>query len=230
MGFRSLQHIQESKVHTSRVLPTRFVPPSGFGYPLDGFLPSIPRRLCFAPTALVGFALRSILLPTVARPFPSRLPHIPFVIAVGSANEWQFGPARPGFWGLDRPEFLADRCAVNASAAGCSLGLVPLQGPLPKTSTRISPGLLSRALPTSRPFRRKHPFASRHPRVSIGLRLALNCMGVCTPHRQGNPRGFAPVHPFSFGPSAALAMCSPCIASHITADCPMRFGPHPNLP
>jgi hypothetical protein len=43
-------------------MPTRFVPPSGFGYPLGGLLPSIPRRFCFAPAALLGFTLRSVLL------------------------------------------------------------------------------------------------------------------------------------------------------------------------
>jgi len=43
-------------------LPARYVPPSGFGYPLDGLLPSIPSRFFFAPAALVGFTLRSFLL------------------------------------------------------------------------------------------------------------------------------------------------------------------------
>ena len=42
--------------------PARFGPPSGFGYPLDGLSPSDPRRFCFAPAALLGFALRSFLL------------------------------------------------------------------------------------------------------------------------------------------------------------------------
>jgi hypothetical protein len=43
-------------------LPTRHVPPSGFGYPLDGLLPLIPCRLYFAPAALMGFTLRSFPL------------------------------------------------------------------------------------------------------------------------------------------------------------------------
>jgi hypothetical protein len=43
-----------------RAFSTRFGPPSGFGYPLDGLRPSNPRRLCFAPAALLGFALRSL--------------------------------------------------------------------------------------------------------------------------------------------------------------------------
>jgi hypothetical protein len=34
-----------------------FGPPSGFGYPLDGFRPSTPGRACFVPTALLGFHL-----------------------------------------------------------------------------------------------------------------------------------------------------------------------------
>jgi hypothetical protein len=49
---------EASKVYLSRVCLARFVPSSGFGYPLDGFLPSIPCRFCFAPAALLGFALR----------------------------------------------------------------------------------------------------------------------------------------------------------------------------
>jgi len=62
MSFGSLQHMQEAKVHRSRVLRTRDVPPSGFGYPRDGLLPSHPGRFCFIPAALMGFTLRSFLL------------------------------------------------------------------------------------------------------------------------------------------------------------------------
>jgi hypothetical protein len=48
------------KVHLTRALPARYVPPPGFGYPLDGFLPSCPCQLCFTPAALLGFTLRSL--------------------------------------------------------------------------------------------------------------------------------------------------------------------------
>jgi hypothetical protein len=41
---------------------THFVPPTGFGHPLGGFLPPSTGRLCFTPTALMGFALRSFPL------------------------------------------------------------------------------------------------------------------------------------------------------------------------
>lgn len=44
-------------------MPARGVPRSGFGYPLRGFLPANPGRFCFTPAALLGLALRSILLP-----------------------------------------------------------------------------------------------------------------------------------------------------------------------
>ena len=53
---------QGTKVHLSWALPAHYVPPSGFGYPLDGLLPSDPCQLCFTPTALLGFALRSFPL------------------------------------------------------------------------------------------------------------------------------------------------------------------------
>jgi hypothetical protein len=45
----------------------RYVPSSGFGYPLDGLLPPSPCRPCFVPAALMGFALRSFLLPAGTR-------------------------------------------------------------------------------------------------------------------------------------------------------------------
>jgi hypothetical protein len=39
-------------------LPVRYGPPSGFGYPLDGFRPALPCRFSFTPAALLGFTLR----------------------------------------------------------------------------------------------------------------------------------------------------------------------------
>jgi hypothetical protein len=52
--------------------PARSGPSSGFGYPLDGLRPSEPRRFCFAPAALLGFALRSFLLPNGSRGITTR--------------------------------------------------------------------------------------------------------------------------------------------------------------
>jgi hypothetical protein len=55
VGFRSLQHMLGPGIHRSRACLSRYVPPAGFAYPLDGFLPPGPRRPCFVPAALVGF-------------------------------------------------------------------------------------------------------------------------------------------------------------------------------
>jgi hypothetical protein len=77
MGFGSLQHMEGFEVHHSRAKAARFVPPSGFGYPLDGFLPRIPGRFCFTPAALLGFTLRRFHLPggfTAFRPERTHLP------------------------------------------------------------------------------------------------------------------------------------------------------------
>jgi hypothetical protein len=48
---------------TAGVASARYGPPSGFGYPLGGLRPPSPCRFCFTPAALLGFALRSFLLP-----------------------------------------------------------------------------------------------------------------------------------------------------------------------
>jgi hypothetical protein len=125
MGFASLQHIQGTKVHLPRALPARFVPPPGFGYPLDGFLPSYPRRSCFIPTALLGFALRSIPLPRDSRAFPLARPTYRFTLP--SSHRRGGRPAGkaavPGFDPLRSPwrtgPLLTHRCA------GCSLGIPP---------------------------------------------------------------------------------------------------------
>jgi hypothetical protein len=68
LGFASLQHLPASRVHCSRVCLARYVPPSGFGYPLGGLLPAALGRACFVPTAFVGFSLRSLLLPKGGSP------------------------------------------------------------------------------------------------------------------------------------------------------------------
>ncbi len=62
--------LQASAVHLLRACLTRYVPPSGFGYPLGGFLPPRPCQPFFMPAALLGFALRSFPLPKGIRRFP----------------------------------------------------------------------------------------------------------------------------------------------------------------
>jgi hypothetical protein len=85
-------------------LPTCYVPPSGFDYPLDGLLPSIPCRSFFVPAALMGFALRSFLLTEGIRSVTTRThPHT--VSPVGApAAEAVDRPNRPRFLGFDPSE------------------------------------------------------------------------------------------------------------------------------
>jgi hypothetical protein len=102
-----------SKVHLTRVLPARYVPPSGFGYPLDGFLPSAPCRFCFTPAALLGFTLRSFLLP---RRYPVRFraggTHIPFLLPLYPVPKHGAGTAGRGSWALTLPGIPDDRACV----------------------------------------------------------------------------------------------------------------------
>jgi hypothetical protein len=93
-----------SKVHWPRALPARYVPPSGFGDPLGGFLPSVPCRLCFAPAALVGFALRSFLLPQGNPGVATGKPPRTVLPAVVSAAETADRPGRPRFLGFTPSE------------------------------------------------------------------------------------------------------------------------------
>jgi len=73
MDFRSLQHVPRPEIHRPRVLPARFVAPSGFGYPLDALLSPIPGRFYFTPAALMGFTLRSFLLAKGMRTVSDRM-------------------------------------------------------------------------------------------------------------------------------------------------------------
>jgi hypothetical protein len=89
-----------SKVHLSRALPARYVPPSGFGFPLGGFLPSVPCRFCFAPAALMGFALRSFLHPQGNPGVATGMPPRTVSPAVVSVAETTDRPGRPRFLGF----------------------------------------------------------------------------------------------------------------------------------
>jgi hypothetical protein len=100
MGFCSLQHTQPRRSTRSRASQARFVPSSGFGYPLDGFLPSRSCRSCFVPAALMGFALRSFFLPCgIAGVSADKNP--PAVLLCGiPATEAASRPAEPRLLGF----------------------------------------------------------------------------------------------------------------------------------
>jgi hypothetical protein len=196
----------------SRALPTRYVPSSGFGYPLDGFLPASPCRFCFAPAALMGFTLRSLLLSRGNRGVSTRL-HPPTVSLTGiPCAETQGRLGKPRFLGFDplrspwRPSVCLARQPLDAP-----LGF-SLLGPATKTLARISPGLLSRAFsggskpapaapqsitrPSFRPLRRRSKLRSGRGQPFEG-----SCTGSI-PFIRAN---------------ATRAMCSPCEAYRIAA-------------
>ena len=85
-------------------MPARYVPPSGFGYPLDGFLPAIPCRLYFTPAALMGFTLRSFPLSKGIRRVTTRKPPHTVSPAVVPAAEAANRPDKLRFLGFDPPE------------------------------------------------------------------------------------------------------------------------------
>jgi hypothetical protein len=103
LGFHSLQHMQGSKVHLPRALPARYVPPSGFGYPPGGLLPSIPGRFCFTPAALLGFTLRSHPSSGI-RTFPHECTHVPFRTPLFPIAEATGRPGGPRFLGFHPDE------------------------------------------------------------------------------------------------------------------------------
>ena len=77
-----------------------FGPPSGFGYPLDGFSPSTPSEFCFTLTALLGFSPSKLhlLLPGTGT-FPFQCTHLPFPLTSNLSTSTQavMQSAAPGY-------------------------------------------------------------------------------------------------------------------------------------
>jgi hypothetical protein len=140
LGFRSLQHVRNRR-STHAGSPTRYVPPPGFGYPLDGLLPSSPCRFFFTPAALLGFTLRSIALPqgirgVTTRMNPLTVPPIgaPAAVAMGRPNEPRFLGFHPC------QESLATGRRFSPPTAGCSLGFRPSRVRPRKPCPSLHPG------------------------------------------------------------------------------------------
>jgi hypothetical protein len=89
--------LEESEVHFSRASPARYVPPSGFGYPLGGLLPRIPCRSYFVPAALLGFTLRRFPLPAGFRGVSAGRDPRTVSLRVTPAPKCQTGQAGLGF-------------------------------------------------------------------------------------------------------------------------------------
>lgn len=117
---------EDSKVRFTRALPARHVPPSGFGYPLDGLLPSKPCRFSFAPAALLGFALRSLLLSKgIAAVSDRKNPPTVSLVCIPSHRSAGAGSTSRGSWALTLPRVPGDRHVFSTPTAGCSHGLCP---------------------------------------------------------------------------------------------------------
>jgi len=170
MGFPSLQHTRIRRFTSRGPKPARYVPPSGFGYPRGGFNPSSPCPPCFMRAALLGFTLRSFLLPedclnVSAQAYP------PTVASGGMpATEAASPPAGRRFLGFQpfRESLAIDRM-VSTTTAGCSLGFCPSrargQGPFPGFR-RESSLALRRSRRETRP---KRPAPRSIDRPPLGL-------------------------------------------------------------
>jgi len=112
-------------------LPARYAPPSGFGYPLDGLFPSIPRRFYFNPAALLGLIPSELSPPerylgvstSMHPPTVFSRDFVPPAVAVRPASQAAVSGLPPF------PESLAALHRFNMPTAGCSLGF-SLLGPV----------------------------------------------------------------------------------------------------
>jgi hypothetical protein len=164
MDFCSLQHMKDRR-STWRGVAPRYVPPSGFVCPLDGLLPSVPCRFFFTPAALMGFTLRSFLLPKGIRGVTTRMRPLT-VLPVGAPAAVAMGrPSRPRFLGFDpsgRPWRSEEGLAHRPLDA--PLGFCPSRVRCQKPCSSLRPNS-SHALFRLRRLPRNH----RRPRVSLGF-------------------------------------------------------------
>ena len=133
MGFCSLQHLRHRRSASRGLSPAHHVPPSGFGYPHDGLLPSKPCRFCFAPAALLGFALRSFLLAAGNRAVSdSEEPTYRSLVCIPLHRSAGAGSTSRGFWALTQPAspWRSDVCLVRR------LLVAPLGFTLPRSSQK----------------------------------------------------------------------------------------------
>jgi len=131
MDFSSLQHIKVRKSTRHGLSTSRYVPPAGFGYPLGGLLLPSPCRVCFAPTALLGFTLRSVPLSQGIRGVSARKhPHAVFPAGsvAAEANDPSRQAAAPGL--LPFRESLANRGVFSTPGRRMLPWVLPFQGML----------------------------------------------------------------------------------------------------
>jgi hypothetical protein len=115
------------KSTSPRALPTRYGPPSGFGYPLGGFRLPRPGRLCFVPAALLGFTLRSFLRLTGTTSVSARVnPHTVLPAGIRGRRSDRAGPAGRGYWVLTLPSVPGRRRCLADQRLDAPLGFTLL--------------------------------------------------------------------------------------------------------
>ena len=220
MGFGSLQHIKNSRSTCRGLKPARYVPSSGFGYPLDGLLPRIPCRFCFAPAALLGFSLRRFPLP---RGFVSvsagKDPHT-VGLQVTPAPKCQTGRAGLSFWVHTSRKCLATDGCLSRRSPAPPLGFTPPGPSRQSLDQDFSRSPLTRFADPAIAHR-----IHRRPRVSIGSRLAPTELAPeCTPV-EATLLGFPHrPHPDRSNLAPPGLLSSPHAGSHIAADSPALLG------
>jgi hypothetical protein len=196
MGSCSLQHMKDRRSTCRGRYQARYVPPSGFGYPLDGFLPSNPCRFFSHrqrswDSPFGGFSSRK-----VSDTFPqSEGPTCRFFQRCSRRRSaeparWTAAPGSCPF-----PESLAIDRGVSPSTAGASRGIhssrvlprKPRLGFRPASSHALCGTGVVTPIP-------------RRPRVSIGFRLVSSARRAeALRDAKGDPlRVFAPAHSRSF--------------------------------
>jgi len=153
------------KVHVSRVCLPAVFRLQGLVTLLTVYSLRVPSRLFFAPTALVGFALRSFLLQKGIPPV-SEQKNPPTVCSRLYTLCQGIGPAgRPQFLGFGLFEVPGDLRVFSTSTAGCSLGLLPSRALHENLGWDFAQPPLTRFPPAEA--------GQRRLRVSIGLRFSL---------------------------------------------------------
>jgi hypothetical protein len=163
----------------------------------------------------MGFALRSFLLPqgipgvTAGKRPPTVSPaFFPAAETTGRSS----GPRFLGFDPCGSP--LTSERVFSTPAAGCFPGLCPSWVTSASALARISPSLLSRAYPSERR-------ASRRATPQSFDQRSLHFIPRSCEHEAGRSHPLrvpAPAKSLPFRCAPVRAMCSPCTASHVTAD------------
>jgi hypothetical protein len=117
---------EDSEVHLTRVLPARYVPPSGFDYPLGGFLPHEPLSVLFHTDGAPGIhPSKRSPLGKYSRRYRPNEPTYRFTLRCTDRRSDRPVRKAPVPGSLPARASLAAKHVVSASATGCSLGFLP---------------------------------------------------------------------------------------------------------